>query len=142
MPPEPPERWSVRAASFYGTPPQLSPRSFCRKTHPRVHISDKSLKNSTKRKHTTSSTRKERKKSEDFCENFAQIFCRIKNSSYICIRFQRSTTNWCGSSVWLERRPVTPEVEGSSPFRTAKPWRFSPGLCRFYPGSPPSYIMI
>ena len=29
----------------------------------------------------------------------------------------------CGSSAWLERRPVTPEVEGSSPFRTAE----SPG---------------
>ena len=27
---------------------------------------------------------------------------------------------WCGSSAWLECRPVTPEVEGSSPFRTAK----------------------
>ena len=26
---------------------------------------------------------------------------------------------WCGSSAWLECRPVTPEVEGSSPFRTA-----------------------
>ena len=26
----------------------------------------------------------------------------------------------CGSSAWLERRPVTPEVEGSSPFRTAE----------------------
>ena len=27
---------------------------------------------------------------------------------------------WCGSSAWLECRPVTPEVEGSSPFRTAE----------------------
>ena len=26
---------------------------------------------------------------------------------------------WCGSSVWLEYRPVTPGVAGSSPVRTA-----------------------
>ena len=26
---------------------------------------------------------------------------------------------WPGSSVWLERQPVTLEVEGSSPFRVA-----------------------
>ena len=34
----------------------------------------------------------------------------------------------CGSSAWLERRPVTPEVEGSSPFRTAKVLEISSGL--------------
>ena len=50
--------------------------------------------------------------------------CSLAKREYICIRFERisqSDTARCGSSVWLECRPVTPEVEGSSPFRTAKP---------------------
>ena len=38
----------------------------------------------------------------------------------------------CGSSAWLERRPVTPEVEGSSPFRTAKVLEISSGLFFVY----------
>ena len=49
--------------------------------------------------------------------------CSLAKREYICIRFERisqSDTARCGSSVWLECRPVTPEVEGSSPFRTAK----------------------
>ena len=36
---------------------------------------------------------------------------------------------WCGSSVWLECRPVTPEVEGSSPFRTAVTPDFQGFIC-------------
>ena len=49
--------------------------------------------------------------------------CRIKINAYLCIRVRGkhlSSDYWCGSSAWLERRPVTPEVEGSSPFRTAE----------------------
>ena len=35
---------------------------------------------------------------------------------------------WCGSSVWLEYRPVTPGVAGSSPVRTAKYRPVTPGV--------------
>ena len=42
-------------------------------------------------------------------------------------------TTWCGSSVWLECRPVTPEVASSSLVRTArkdlKPFGFRSFLC-------------
>ncbi len=33
---------------------------------------------------------------------------------------RRREVSWCGSSVWLEYRPVTPGVAGSSPVRTAR----------------------
>ena len=36
------------------------------------------------------------------------------------VSLHRSKQNWCRSSVWLECLPVTQEVDGSSPFGTAK----------------------
>ena len=40
---------------------------------------------------------------------------------------QQARTQWCVSSAWLECRPVTAEVMGSSPIHTAKPLRNSGG---------------
>ena len=42
------------------------------------------------------------------------FFVYIKNSITFVANY------WCGSSVWLEYRPVTPGVAGSSPVHTAK----------------------
>ena len=40
---------------------------------------------------------------------------------YLCIRNHATNmSNWCVSSAWLECLPVTQEVTGSSPVRTAK----------------------
>ena len=36
------------------------------------------------------------------------------------VSLHRSKQSWCRSSVWLECLPVTQEVDGSSPFGTAK----------------------
>ena len=39
---------------------------------------------------------------------------------YLCIRNHATNmSNWCVSSAWLECLPVTQEVTGSSPVRTA-----------------------
>ena len=38
----------------------------------------------------------------------------------IVVSLHRSKQDWCRSSVWLECLPVTQEVDGSSPFGTAK----------------------
>ena len=38
----------------------------------------------------------------------------------IAVSLHRSKQSWCRSSVWLECLPVTQEVDGSSPFGTAK----------------------
>ena len=65
--------------------------------------------------------------SDLFCskgQKIQQKICRIKKYAYICIRFPRKQLPWCGSSAWLECRPVTPEVEGSSPFWVVL-WKFS-----------------
>ena len=40
---------------------------------------------------------------------------------------QQARTQWCVSSAWLECRPVTAEVMGSSPIHTARPLRNSGG---------------
>jgi hypothetical protein len=39
---------------------------------------------------------------------------------------------WCGSSVWLEYRPVTPRVAGSSPVRTARPAKSDENFIGFF----------
>ena len=44
------------------------------------------------------------------------MLCVIK----IVVSLHRSKQSWCRSSVWLECLPVTQEVDGSSPFGTAK----------------------
>ena len=45
---------------------------------------------------------------------------------YLCIRNHATNmSNWCVSSAWLECLPVTQEVTGSSPVRTAKKERLS-----------------
>ena len=43
------------------------------------------------------------------------IFCYFKKYIYLCIRKRGR----CVSSAWLECLPVTQEVTGSSPVRTA-----------------------
>ena len=44
------------------------------------------------------------------------MLCVTKNA----VSLHRSKQSWCRSSVWLECLPVTQEVDGSSPFGTAK----------------------
>ena len=44
------------------------------------------------------------------------MLCVSKNA----VSLHRSKQSWCRSSVWLECLPVTQEVDGSSPFGTAK----------------------
>ena len=44
------------------------------------------------------------------------MLCVMKNA----VSLHRSKQSWCRSSVWLECLPVTQEVDGSSPFGTAK----------------------
>ena len=46
-------------------------------------------------------------------------FAEIKITSIFAVP-KRENYCWCGSSAWLEYRPVTPGVAGSSPVRTAK----------------------
>ena len=45
-------------------------------------------------------------------------FAETKITSIFAIP-KRENNYWCGSSVWLEYRPVTPGVAGSSPVRCA-----------------------
>ena len=50
---------------------------------------------------------------------YAKIILRNKNIQ-LYLQSQNGKNYWCGSSVWLEYRPVTPGVAGSSPVRTAR----------------------
>lgn len=55
---------------------------------------------------------------------------------------ERKSPIWCGSSVWLECRPVTPEVESSSLFRTAKCLRIFRGIFCFCRGSATAILLV
>ena len=51
---------------------------------------------------------------QNMSDLFKQKYFEVRKNGLILHLF------WCGSSVWLEYRPVTPRVAGSSPVRTAR----------------------
>ncbi len=46
-------------------------------------------------------------------------FVGLKKVLIFATAMTETSLTWCGSSVWLECRPVTPEVASSSLVRTA-----------------------
>ena len=47
-------------------------------------------------------------------------FVGLKKVLIFATAMTETSLTWCGSSVWLECRPVTPEVASSSLVRTAE----------------------